>query len=521
MIKKLELTIPPEQLNNNDYIIKKISSILKLPQDNISAVLIKKRSIDARQKHVVFRIVVDVYVNESPVSLTTTVYYKPVDEKNKVLIIGNGPAGTFAALKLIELGIKPVIIERGKDVRNRRRDIKNIYKHSFINPDSNYCFGEGGAGTFSDGKLYTRSTKRGDIQHILNLLVQHGASNNILFDAHPHIGSNKLPIIVQNLRKTITDNGGEILFNSKLTDLIIKENKLIGAIINNETEYLADALILATGHSARDIYFLLHQKNILIEPKPFALGVRIEHPQNLIDEIQYHTKNKSPKLPPASYALSCNIDQRGVYSFCMCPGGIIIPASTTNTEIVVNGMSVTKRNSPFANSGVVVEITKEDLNKNEKFYPFNAIELQKEIEYKAYLAGKFKQAPPAQRVTDFINNKISNSLPESSYIGELTSYNLNELFPDFITDRLKKALIIFNKKMKGYISDEALLVAPESRTSSPIKIPRDKETLMHIQIEGLFPCGEGAGYAGGIMSAAIDGEVVAKAVYNFLKSKKN
>lgn len=517
MIKRIELSIPPEELNNQSFIIKQSSSILQVKNENISAVIPIKSSIDARNRKVLFRIIADVYIKEEPQKKNHIVDYKSVSEGKKVIIIGFGSAGMFSALKLIELGIKPIIIERGKDVRNRRRDIRAIHQEHIVNPNSNYCFGEGGAGTFSDGKLYTRSTKRGDVKKILQVLVQHGAKEEILIDSHPHIGSNLLPKIVQRIRETIINCGGEIYFNSRVTDFLVKENRLYGIVVNDNIEYFAGAVILATGHSARDIYYLLHKKNILIEPKPFAMGVRIEHPQKLIDEIQYHTKDKHYNLPAASYSLACNIEQRGVYSFCMCPGGIIVPSATSNDEIVVNGMSVSRRDSPFANSGLVVEINEFDFASYEKYYPFNALELQKEIEHRAFEMANQTQSAPAQRVTDFVKNKLSDSLPKSSFIGGLTSSNLNLLFPKFISDRLKKSLQIFNNKMRGYYTQEAILVAPESRTSSPIRIPRDKKSFMHPQIEGLFPCGEGAGYAGGIVSSAIDGENSANAISEYLK----
>lgn len=516
MIKKIELSIPPEELNNNNYILKKSASLLHTEVEKISALIPIRRSIDARSRNVVYKISFDVYLDEKPKEDNFFIDYKTVSENKKVIIIGFGPAGMFSALRLIELGIKPIIIERGKDVRNRRRDIRAIHQEHQVNPDSNYCFGEGGAGTFSDGKLYTRSTKRGDVKKILSVFVQHGAKKDILIDSHPHIGSNKLPKIVQQIRETIISCGGEINFNSKVTDFILKNNKMLGVVVNDNQEFFADSVILGTGHSARDIFYLLHKINIHIEPKPFALGVRIEHPQKLIDEIQYHTKNKRDNLPAASYSLACNVNNRGVYSFCMCPGGIIVPASTSNDEIVVNGMSVSRRDSPFANSGLVVEINEKDFAHYEKYYPFSALQLQKEIEQKAFLIANQTQSAPAQRVTDFVKNKISDSLPKSSHISGLTSSDLNLLFPSFINERLKKSLFIFNDKMKGYYSDEAIIVAPESRTSSPVRIPRNRTTFMHTKVEAFFPCGEGAGYAGGIVSAAIDGENVANAVKQYL-----
>jgi hypothetical protein len=423
----------------------------------------------------------------------------------------------FAALRLIELGIKPIIIERGKDVQQRRRDIRAIQQDHIVNPDSNYCFGEGGAGAYSDGKLYTRSTKRGDVNRIIDILIQHGADPEIAIDTHPHIGSNRLPKIVAAIRQRILDNGGEIYFNSKVDDFILKDNKLIGVKINSQQEMFGDAVILATGHSARDIYYLLNKKNIRIEPKPFAMGVRIEHPQALINEIRYHSKEKHPNLPSAAYTLVTDVEERGVYSFCMCPGGIIVPAATSPGEIVVNGMSLSKRNSPFANSGFVVEVTEKEWTKYEHFQPFAALMLQQELEQKAFELANQTQSAPAQRVTDFVAEKVSSSLPKCSYIPGLTSAPLHKELPPFISSRLRKALFDFDKKMHGYYTEDAVLVGVETRTSSPIRIPIDRETLMHTEISGLFPCGEGAGYAGGIVSASIDGENCALAVNKYIQ----
>ncbi|HEX7357043.1 MAG TPA: FAD-dependent oxidoreductase, partial [Ignavibacteriaceae bacterium] len=403
------------------------------------------------------------------------------------------------------------------DVQERRRDIRAIQQEHIVNPDSNYCFGEGGAGAYSDGKLYTRATKRGDVKRIMDILIQHGADPEIAVDTHPHIGSNRLPKIVKAIRQRIIDNGGKIFFNSKVSEFILKENKILGVKTTSGHEILADAVILATGHSARDIFYLLHKQKIKIEPKPFAMGVRIEHPQTLINEIRYHTKDKNPNLPSAVYSLVTDVQDRSVYSFCMCPGGIIVPAATSPGEIVVNGMSVSKRNSPFANSGFVVEVTQQEWNKFEKYQPFAALMLQEELEKKAFELANKTQSAPAQRVTDFVKGKLSASLPKCSYIPGLTSSALDKELPVFIASRLRKALLNFDKKMHGYYTEEAVLVGVETRTSSPIRIPRDRETLMHVEISGLFPCGEGAGYAGGIVSAAIDGENCASAVSSFIK----
>ncbi len=515
MKHQIELSIPPDKITDENYLHLKAALKLKIDVNEITAVVFKRRSVDAR-KRPVFRLLVDVYVNEKPASYIKEYEYHPVESKKKVLIIGSGPGGLFAALRLIELGIKPVVIERGKDVKERRKDLRELQQHHKVNPDSNYCFGEGGAGAYSDGKLYTRSVKRGNVRKVLEVLVQHGAANDILIDAHPHIGSNKLPKVVAGIRETILKNGGEIHFNSKVTDFIIETNRIKGVVVNDKDEFIGDAVLLATGHSARDIYYLLHKHKIKLEPKPFAMGVRIEHPQPLINEIQYH-KYKSKNLPAASYNLSCKVDERGVYSFCMCPGGIIVPAATAPGEIVVNGMSLSRRDSPFANSGLVVSVNEKDWKEFEPEYPFGGLKLQQQLEQLSFRLANNTQSAPAQRVTDFIEGKFSQTLPPSSYIPGLTSVRLDEQLPGFIIKGLKKAIRIFNRKMKGYYTNEAILVAAETRTSSPVRIPRDKETLMHIETEALFPCGEGAGYAGGIVSAAIDGENCANAVYNYVK----
>jgi uncharacterized FAD-dependent dehydrogenase len=515
MKKQTELIIPPERLHDREFLYSTAAGALNLSVEEINSVVSLRRSIDARRKQPVYRILSEVYVNEEPVP-EEKIAYKSVKAGKTVIVVGCGPAGMFGALRLIELGIKPIIIERGKDVQTRRKDLRAIQQEHIVNPDSNYCFGEGGAGTYSDGKLYTRSTKRGDVKKILEIFVQHGATTDIMVDAHPHIGSNKLPAVVKAMRGTIQNCGGEIHFNSRVTDFIIKGDKIIGVIVNEKDEYTSDAVILATGHSARDIYYLLHKHNIKIEPKPFAIGVRIEHPQELINEIQYHSKDKNPYLPAASYNLACDVNGRGVYSFCMCPGGIIVPAATAPGEIVVNGMSLSKRDSPFANSGFVAAVNERDYSKNEKNYPFNGLELQKEIEQYTFELANKTQCAPAQRVTDFIGGKLSQSLPRSSYIPGLTSAALHNELPDFIVKGLKKALYIFDKKMKGYLSEDAIIVATESRTSSPIRILRDKKSFMHTEISGLFPAGEGAGYAGGIVSAAIDGENCANAAVHYL-----
>ncbi len=519
MKKEIELVIPPEKINDYEFRKNLAAQRLKFNPEEISAVQIIRRSIDARSKNPVYRAKAIAYINESAADLFKPVEFKPVKGNKKVIIIGMGPAGMFAALRLIKLGIKPIILERGKDVQTRRKDLRAIQQFGQVNSDSNYCFGEGGAGTYSDGKLYTRSTKRGDVNHILNLLVQHGARQEILIDAHPHIGSNRLPKVVADIRETILKAGGEVHFNSRVTDFLIEGNKMCGAVVNNEKEFYADSVIAATGHSARDIYYLLHQHKIILESKPFAMGVRIEHPQSLIDEIQYHSKQRNPYLPASNYSLACQVGDRGVYSFCMCPGGIIIPASTAPGELVLNGMSVSRRDSPFANSGMVVSVDEKDWKQYSSFGIFAGLEFQKEVERTAFEAGGKTQRAPAQRITDFVSKKISSSLPQTSYIPGTVSSPLHEILPNIIAEGLKNSLIEFDKKMRGYFTEEALILAAETRTSSPVRIPRNNETLMHIEIEGLFPAGEGAGYAGGIVSAAIDGERCAEAVGKFILRK--
>jgi uncharacterized protein len=512
MKTELSISVSPETACNTDLLKIYVSDNLQIPLDEISCINILKRSIDARQKNILVNLSIEVFVNEQPKEKLITIEYKNVTNGTPVIIVGCGPAGMFAALKLIELGFKPVIIERGKDVKSRRRDLAAINKEHLVNTDSNYCFGEGGAGTYSDGKLYTRSGKRGNVFSILETLVAHGATKEILVDSHPHIGTNKLPVVVTNLRESILNAGGEIHFNTRVTDFIIKNNTVEGVVTQTGDIVSGKAVILATGHSARDIYYLLSRKNILIEAKPFAMGVRIEHPQSLIDSIRYHCPNRGPFLPAASYSLVEQINNRGVYSFCMCPGGFIVPAATAKEEIVVNGMSPSKRDSKFANSGMVVAVEPEDLEKYKNFGALASLKYQEETEHNAFIAGGKSQTAPAQRLDDFCNNRLSSSLPETSYQPGIISVSLNEVLPEPISSRLRLAFKLFDRKMKGYYTNDAVLIGVESRTSSPVRIPRDKETLQHPQIKSLYPCGEGAGYAGGIVSAAIDGERCAEAI---------
>lgn len=521
MLHTLQLVVEASLASDESFLRKTAAKELNIPEVEISSLKIKKRSVDARSRIIKINLTLEVVSGSAPpppIEIPLINYqFNPVHEKPAVIIVGAGPAGLFAALKLIELGVKPIIIERGKDVRERRRDLAAINKQHIVNPDSNYCFGEGGAGTYSDGKLYTRSTKRGDVKRILELLVLHGADQNILVEAHPHIGTNKLPKIIVAIREAILKYGGEILFNTRLVDFPIKDAAIKGVVTESvlteeKKEFLVTDVILATGHSARDIFELLFKKGIQIEAKPFAMGVRIEHPQALIDSIQYHctslteVERKRAYLPAASYSLVHQVKERGIYSFCMCPGGIIAPCATSPGEVVTNGWSPSKRNNPYANSGTVVAIELEDLKPYQKHGPLAGLRYQQDLEKSAWKAGGETQTAPAQRMTDFINKKLSSTLPDCSYQPGIKSVPLHEMLPYDISFRLKEGIKAFGQKMKGYLTEEAVLVGVESRTSSPVRIPRNNETLQHPQVQGLYPCGEGAGYAGGIISAAIDGE---------------
>jgi uncharacterized FAD-dependent dehydrogenase len=512
MHQTLQLTLAPEIALDDDNFRQHIVSKLRLRPGDDPVIRKTRQSIDARSRQVKVNVQAEIYVNELPPSLIgSPIAYQYVGNRPQAIIIGCGPAGLFAALRLIELGIKPVIFERGKDVRTRRRDLAAINKEHIVNPESNYCFGEGGAGTYSDGKLYTRSNKRGDIRRVLEIFVQHGASEQILIDTHPHIGTNKLPVVVSQMRESILTAGGEIHFDSKVTDLIVDQGQIKGVIVNDSQEHTGIGVILATGHSARDIYEMLHTKNILIESKSFAMGVRIEHPQNTIDKIQYHCQtDRGPYLPAASYSLVTQTRykgvQRGVFSFCMCPGGFIVPAATASGEVVVNGMSPSRRDSPYANSGIVVSVEESDLEPYRAFGPMAGLQFQKEMEQAACQLAGATQTAPAQLATDFVKGKMSSQLRETSYQPGLQSADLYEVLPPSIAFPLKEALSDFGKKMRGYLSPDAQLIGVESRTSSPIRIPRERDSCEHPEIKGFFPCGEGAGYAGGIMSAAMDGE---------------
>ena len=488
-----------------------------LPDNEQTIIQLIRRSVDARHREVNVLVEAVIYVDEEPQSLVSYhKNYRDVRNSGRVIIAGSGPAGMFAALRFLELGIKPVILERGKNVRERRRDIAAINKQNIVNPDSNYCFGEGGAGTYSDGKLYTRSNKRGNIRRVLEIFVAHNANPAILVESHPHIGTNKLPDIVTNIRKSVLDAGGEFHFNARVSDLMIRDGELRGIIDQEGNLYQGEAVLLAAGHSARDVFYLLDRYGVTLQSKPFALGARIEHPQELIDKIQYHCESRGDLLPPASYSLSTQVidnhKSKGVFSFCMCPGGFIVPAATAPGEIVVNGMSPSRRDTKFANSGIVVAIDDDDLTLFREFGIFAGLEYQRSIEQKAFRLAGETQAAPAQRMIDFIDGKNSASLPRTSYQPGVVPVQLSEVFPEKITFRLRQALSDFGKKMKGYLTNEAQLVGVESRTSSPVRIPRDNNTMEHINLRRLYPAGEGAGYAGGIASAAMDGEKCAEKI---------
>ena len=514
MKRIISLRLKPSEAADSSFVKQMIAAESGLAKDSVTGFNIIKRSIDARSRQVYVNLSVEAFVNEPYHQRgVNKIDFRDVAHATKqVIIIGAGPAGLFAALQLIEKGIKPIILERGKDVKSRRRDLAVLNKEGIINPESNYCFGEGGAGTYSDGKLYTRSTKRGNVNRILNLLVQFGADEKVLYENHPHIGTNKLPQIITTIRKQIIDSGGEFHFEKKVVDFHLENNTIKKIITLDGDNFTGDAVILATGHSARDIFLLLHQKDILIEFKAFALGVRVEHPQSLIDSVQYHCVIRDEFLPPSSYSLVHQVDGKGVFSFCMCPGGIIATASTSPNELVVNGWSPSKRNNPFANSGIVVSVEEKDIASYKKYGPLSGMYFQKTVEENAYAAGGGKFAAPAQRLIDFCENNNSSSLPGCSYLPGINAAKLKNVLPSFIHARLQTGFKEFGKKMKGYYTNEAVVVATESRTSSPVRIPRNSETLEHPQIKNLFPCGEGAGYAGGIVSAAMDGERVASAI---------
>jgi uncharacterized FAD-dependent dehydrogenase len=513
----VDIVLPLEQSEQASAWKNAIAAQLEISEQRIVEMRLRKHSIDARQKQIKVQLRIEVGLDEAlpPEPELKVKYATPTAEANTVVIIGCGPAGMFAALRCLELGMKPIILERGKDASARRFDLGPILKEGRVIEESNYCFGEGGAGTFSDGKLYTRAKKRGPIRTIYETFVAHGAPERILIDAHPHIGSNLLPKVVMAMRESILAAGGEVHFGAKVTQLMLSAGRIRGAQTADGREFLSDRVILATGHSARDIYHLLHEQNIKLEQKPFAVGVRIEHPQPLIDSFQYHYPNGQERpalLPAASYRLATKIDDRGVHSFCMCPGGFIVPAATENDEVVVNGMSLARRDSPFANSGMVVTVEPEDTAPYQAEHGVLAgMVFQKDIEIAAKQAGGRGQVAPGQRVTDFLAGKASADLPKTSYFPGIQSARLDEIMPEWIVSRMRRGLKLFGQQIRGYITEECNLIGFETRTSSPLRIPRDSDTLQHPEVIGLFPCGEGAGFAGGIVSAALDGMRCAEA----------
>ncbi|MBR6628774.1 MAG: NAD(P)/FAD-dependent oxidoreductase [Bacteroidaceae bacterium] len=525
MIQELQLRILPEQAANEQSIKQYVAREKGLDVRTIQAVRTLKRSIDARQRTIYVNLTVRIYVNELPTDDEyTETYYPMVDDGPEVIVVGAGPGGLFAALRLIELGCRPIVVERGKDVHTRKRDIARISREHTVDPESNYSFGEGGAGAYSDGKLYTRSKKRGSVEKILNVFCQHGASTTILSDAHPHIGTDKLPRVIENMRETIRRCGGEVHFETRMDRLIVENNHVIG-IETNTGRTFRGPVILATGHSARDVYRHLCASGIDIEAKGIAVGVRLEHPAELIDQIQYHNRNgRGRYLPAAEYSFVTQVDGRGVYSFCMCPGGAVVPAASGPEQIVVNGMSASHRNSRWSNSGMVVEIRPEDIpfvdngqRTNDTTHPLAMLHFQEELERQCWMQGNRRQTAPAQRMVDFTRKKLSYDLPTSSYSPGLISSPLHFWMPEFISSRLQRGFEHFGRTSRGFLTNAATVIGVETRTSAPVRIIRDRETLQHITVSGLFPCGEGAGYAGGIVSAAIDGERCAEAAAAFVK----
>jgi len=515
MHNELQLILTPEQAYKQDMLTKQVADKLQISPKSITRLRTLKKSIDSRAFLPKVNVTVEVYWDEeAPKIVMPEFHYEFVGDKTPVIIIGAGPAGLFAALKLIESGLKPIILERGKNTHERKVDIAQLHRNKGIDAESNYCFGEGGAGTFSDGKLYTRSKKKGNSQRIFEIFRFHGADESILYEAHPHIGSDKLPVVIENISKTITSCGGEIHFEQKLVEILLKDKQVVGCKTADGSIFEAKSLILATGHSAHDIYEMLDKQGIALEVKGFAMGVRVEHPQKMIDSIQYHCQERSEYLPAASYNLVDQVNERGVYSFCMCPGGHIVPAGSGTNEIVVNGMSASQRNSPYANSGIVVEIRPEDIPEDFQQYGVLAgLKFQQYVENLAYTNnGGLGQVAPAQRLYDFVKGKLSPDLPECSYLPGLISSPLHFWLPDIISSRLREAFKKFDRKMHGYLTNQAVVVGVESRSSAAVRVPRDSETGQHPDISGLFPAGEGSGYSGGITSSAIDGENAAEKV---------
>jgi hypothetical protein len=517
--KELNIAVLPVEAGEPERLKSVVSGALKVDKDRIFQIIVVRHSIDARNSRIRINLSLEVYIDEKPGGIHKPTFNYPfVGNKKPVVIVGAGPAGLFAALHLIELGFRPIILERGKQVSERKKDIAAIHGSHLVNPDSNYGYGEGGAGTFSDGKLYTRSKKRGDVRKVLEVLNFHGAQDEILVEAHPHIGTNVLPRVIGSIRETIEQSGGSYHFNSRVTDLILEEDRIKGVVLQNGDKVEGIAVIMATGHSARDIYYLLQRRKIALEGKSFALGVRIEHPQELIDKIQYHGTSRGKYLPPAAYTMVEQVGDRGVYSFCMCPGGVVVPAATAPGELVVNGMSPSHRGGKFANSGMVTEIRQEDIPKEfQRFGIFAGLEFQQAVERNCCRAADQSQLAPAQRLADFVYNKKSSSLPDTSYRPGIIPSGMSDWLPDFVVARLREGLMKMGRKSNGYLTNEAIVLGAETRTSSPLRIPRSDETLEHLQIRGLFPCGEGSGYAGGIVSSAVDGERVAEMIGQMFK----
>jgi len=516
MPKNVSLVLSPRKAANPEEIHQ---ALARKVGGHIAAdrFVIVRRSVDARKRQIRVNLGVRIYADGESLTPEQPVFaYRDVRSAAPVVIVGAGPAGLFAALRLVELGLKPVVVDRGKPVKARRRDVAALNRRGVLDNESNYAFGEGGAGTFSDGKLYTRSKKRGDHHRVLHRFHQHGAGGHILYDAHPHIGSNRLPEIVSAMRATIEAHGGEIHFQQKVVGLSVSGGRATGVILTDGHRIEGRAVVLATGHSARDVYEMLMDRKISLEAKPFAMGVRVEHPQGLIDRIQYHGQARGDFLPAAAYNLVQQVDGRGVYSFCMCPGGFIVPASTQDDAIVVNGMSFSKRNSPYANAGIVVEIRLADIPRLESSGPLAGLDFQRALEQAAFANGGGGVVAPAQRMADFVNNLPSSGLPACSYPPGVVASPLHQWLPDPLRRRLRAAFKAFDRKMKGFLTNDAVVVGVESRTSSPVRIPREPQTLQHVSVRGLFPCGEGAGYAGGIVSCAVDGERVAEAVVHYV-----
>ena len=520
MLKELALRVAPETAYEEEKLAQRVAKELRVDRNRVKRVDIMKRSIDARQRQVVINLSLRVQLDkvDEQVIDFEPIEYQNVKGRPQIIVVGAGPAGLFAALQLIERGYRPIVLERGKDVDSRRKDMAQISREQKVNPESNYCFGEGGAGAYSDGKLYTRSKKRGSVDKVLQIFVQHGAQREILVDAHPHIGTDRLPNVIKAIRETIIAAGGEVHFETRVAELVVKDNRITG-VVTADGRRFDGSVILATGHSARDVYEMLDSMGATMAPKGIAVGVRLEHPQKTIDRIQYHSpQGRGKYLPAAEYSMLTRVDDRAVYSFCMCPGGFIIPAASGEGQLVVNGMSPSNRGTQWANSGMVVEILPEDLPEYDKFGQLKMLKFQEDVEHRFFEAAEESQRAPAQRMTDFVKGKLSDSLPRSSYAPGVFSARLDQLLPDFIARRLQKGFEEFGRKSRGFLCDEAILVGDETRTSAPVQITRDRESLKHLDYEELYPCGEGAGYAGGIVSAAIDGMRCADAVVNALEN---